>query len=62
MAVELNSSFSEPLRFLYQLKEGPTEQSFGVYVAQMAGLPVSVIGSAWQVLKKLENPLSGGTS
>jgi DNA mismatch repair protein MutS len=39
---------------LYQLKEGPTNESFGIHVARLAGLPQSVIDRAWQVLESLE--------
>lgn len=42
------------LRFLYQLKSGPTNESFGVHVAQLAGIPAPVIERAWQVLERLE--------
>jgi DNA mismatch repair protein MutS len=43
------------LRFLYKLKEGPTNESFGVHVAQIAGLPRQVIDRAWKVLDDLES-------
>ncbi len=42
------------LRFLYKLQEGPTGDSFGIQVAQMAGLPAPLIARAWQVLSDLE--------
>lgn len=42
------------LRFLYQLKEGPANDSFGIHVARIAGLPRPVITRAWQVLEELE--------
>ncbi len=44
----------EKLRFLYLLKEGPTNESFGIHVAQLAGLPSAVIQRAWKVLEELE--------
>ncbi len=42
------------LRFLYELRPGPTSDSFGVHVAKMAGLPKAVVERAWQVLADLE--------
>ena len=42
------------LRFLYKLKEGPTNESFGVHVARLAGLPKAVIDRAWGILDELE--------
>jgi DNA mismatch repair protein MutS len=49
------------LRFLYLLKEGPAQESFGVHVARIAGLPKPVIERAWSVLEELERhaPHSG---
>jgi len=51
------------LRFTYKLEEGPTNESFGIHVARIAGLPKSVIERSWQVLEELEaqaNPLLAG--
>lgn len=42
------------LRFLYKLREGPANESFGIHVAQLAGLPRPVIDRAWKVLDELE--------
>jgi DNA mismatch repair protein MutS len=42
------------LRFLYRLQEGPAQESFGVHVARIAGLPKPVIDRAWKVLEELE--------
>jgi len=53
MAVD--STSAGDLRFLYQLKEGPTNESFGIHVAKLAGLPKSVIDRAWEVLESLES-------
>jgi DNA mismatch repair protein MutS len=56
MAVENEKSRSaQSLRFLYELKEGPTNESFGIQVAQMAGLPRAVIERAWNILGELES-------
>lgn len=59
MAVESSAASargesSAKLRFLYLLKEGPANESFGIHVARIAGLPDGVIKRAWQVLEKLE--------
>lgn len=45
---------SAELRFLYQIEEGPANESFGIQVAQMAGLPKPLIKRAWQILERLE--------
>lgn len=52
---------SSGLRFLYKLQEGPAQESFGVHVARIAGLPKPVIDRAWSVLEELERhaPHSG---
>ncbi len=64
MAVETGlgtESRTSEFRFLYVLKEGATNDSFGVHVAKLAGLPKSVIERAWKVLDELEkNSISNG--
>ncbi|QJW89541.1 DNA mismatch repair protein MutS [Spirosoma taeanense] len=40
--------------FLRKLKEGGSEHSFGIHVAQMAGMPAQVVSRAGQILKQLE--------
>lgn len=40
--------------FLRKLKEGGSEHSFGIHVAQMAGMPGSVVKRAGQILTQLE--------
>jgi DNA mismatch repair protein MutS len=40
--------------FLRKLKPGGSEHSFGIHVAKMAGMPVSVIDRANELLKQLE--------
>lgn len=42
------------LRFLYLLREGPAQESFGIHVARIAGLPKPVVERAWKVLEELE--------
>lgn len=42
--------------FLYHLKEGPTNQSYGLEVAQLAGMPTEVVQMARNHLSHLQNP------
>lgn len=46
--------------FLRQVIEGGAEKSFGIHVAQLAGLPSRVIARAEQVLRTLEQQERGG--
>lgn len=41
--------------FLRKLVKGGSEHSFGIHVAQMAGMPKSVVGRANEILKQLED-------
>ncbi|NDU95144.1 DNA mismatch repair protein MutS [Spirosoma terrae] len=41
--------------FLRKLKEGGSEHSFGIHVAQMAGMPGQIVSRANEILKKLES-------
>ncbi len=41
--------------FLYQLNEGPAGGSYGLNVAQMAGLPLSVIERAEQIVNQTQS-------
>ncbi len=40
--------------FLRKLKRGGTEHSFGIHVARMAGMPLSVVSRADEILRNLE--------
>ncbi|MBI4055298.1 MAG: DNA mismatch repair protein MutS [Elusimicrobia bacterium] len=40
--------------FLYKIAPGPADRSYGIHVAELAGLPKSLIGRAWEILQKLE--------
>lgn len=42
------------LTLLHRVAEGPTDASFGIHVAKMAGVPEGVLVRARKVLKKLE--------
>ncbi len=46
---------NEKIIFLHAVKEGPANQSYGLQVAQLAGIPKSVIASAKLKLKQLES-------
>ena len=46
---------NQQIIFLHSLKEGPANRSYGLYVAQLAGVPSSVIAHAQQKLATLEN-------
>ena len=47
--------------FLHALKSGPANQSYGLQVAKLAGVPLSVITQAKNKLTQLENEsLTGG--
>jgi len=57
MAVETSAEAgtkNAEFRFLYILKEGAANESFGIHVAKLAGLPKSVVDRAWKVLDELE--------
>ncbi|MCH2444696.1 MAG: DNA mismatch repair protein MutS, partial [Candidatus Poseidoniia archaeon] len=42
------------LTLLHRVAEGPTDASFGIHVAKMAGVPEEVLVRAREVRKKLE--------
>ncbi|HLD16448.1 MAG TPA: DNA mismatch repair protein MutS [Coxiellaceae bacterium] len=46
--------FNDRIVFLYQVKPGPANQSYGLQVAQLAGVPKAVIEEARQKLSQLE--------
>ena len=41
--------------FLHRIADGPADRSYGIHVAQLAGLPASVIERAKVVLSELES-------
>ena len=44
--------------FLHRIIQGGADRSYGVHVAQLAGLPPSVVSRAWEILKELESEVS----
>lgn len=42
------------LKFLYTLKSGPANKSYGIHVAKLAGLPISITDRAKEILANLE--------
>ena len=44
--------------FLHRIIKGGADRSYGVHVAQLAGLPPSVVSRAWEILKELESDVS----
>ncbi|MCU0639257.1 MAG: DNA mismatch repair protein MutS [Candidatus Krumholzibacteria bacterium] len=40
--------------FLYRIIEGKSDKSYGIHVAQLAGMPAPVIGRAWEIFRELE--------
>ena len=46
--------YQNKIIFLRKLEPGISEHSFGIHVAQMAGMPVNVIERAREILEKLE--------
>ena len=48
--------------FLHQIVPGGADRSYGIHVAQLAGLPGSVINRAWEVLQELENGSAPGSA
>lgn len=48
------SDYAGQIVFLHKLKEGPASQSYGIHVAQLAGVPQAVLQEAQRKLKELE--------
>jgi DNA mismatch repair protein MutS len=45
--------------FLHEVREGPASQSYGLAVAQLAGVPVEVVRRARALLAQLEQRAAG---
>lgn len=56
------SEENRQIQFLYEIALGKSSQSFGIHVAEMAGLPKKVIHEAWDILHKLEATALSPTS
>ena len=59
MHMAITNQGSQPV-FLYTLKAGPSSHSFGVAVAEKAGLPTSVTHRAKKLLQELEQRTQSG--
>jgi DNA mismatch repair protein MutS len=53
-AVEDNGNIT----FLHKIKNGSIDKSYGIHVAQMAGLPKSVIDKSQELMKKMQKDVS----
>tara|TARA_B110000438_G_scaffold39984_1_gene39905 strand:- start:1889 stop:3700 length:1812 start_codon:yes stop_codon:yes gene_type:complete len=58
MTMEIRE-IGEEIIFLRLLKEGASDRSYGIHVARLAGLPSEVIGRSQELLKKMEENVSG---
>lgn len=60
--------WGDEIMFLYSIREGASDKSYGIHVARLAGLPESVIRRAGEILRSLERekpgpfPAGAGTS
>jgi DNA mismatch repair protein MutS len=50
---------NQDIVFLHRLEPGGSDQSYGVHVARLAGLPAEVVGRASRILESLESGLGG---
>ncbi len=50
------------LTFLYEMALGRSSKSFGIQVAELAGLPKPVVKQAWEILRSLESQGPGGSA
>jgi DNA mismatch repair protein MutS len=53
---------SSGIAFLHKIEPGPANQSYGIQVAKLAGIPLSVLNQARQVLEQLEHEALNQTS
>ena len=51
--------WGDSIVFLYHIEDGKSDRSYGIHVAQLAGLPSSVVARAGQILEMLERDTSG---
>jgi len=52
--------WGDTILFLYRIKEGASDRSYGIHVAKLAGLPERVIRRAVEVLETLEGEQAAG--
>ena len=45
---------NEHISFLRKIREGVTSKSYGIHVAQLAGVPIQVVSRAQEIMKKFE--------
>ena len=43
------------ITFLHKVMDGPVDKSYGINVAKLANLPITVIDKAWELLNEYEN-------
>jgi len=43
------------LHFLHKIEKGPADRSYGIHVAELAGIPPSAVARAREIMKELEN-------
>ena len=61
--VHLNATeYNDRIVFMHAVQEGPASQSYGLQVAQLAGVPTAVIQQAQQKLSELEQHEAGITA
>jgi DNA mismatch repair protein MutS len=51
--------WGEEIVFLHRIEEGGTDRSYGIHVAQLAGLPRKVLQRSQEILQRLENDEEG---
>ncbi len=51
--------WGEEIVFLHRIEEGGTDRSYGIHVAQLAGLPIAVLKRSQEILSRLEKDEEG---
>jgi DNA mismatch repair protein MutS len=54
--------WGDEIIFLYKIREGASDRSYGIHVARIAGLPETVIRRASEILDSLEREKSAGAT
>jgi DNA mismatch repair protein MutS len=55
LSLSLGGEWNDDIVFLRRVVPGPADRSYGIRVARLAGLPLSVIDRAKTILTKLES-------